>query len=134
MAAKCWDVLGIAPTSDLKVIKEARRALIRTWHPDIVSSPEDQSRHTARAAEINAAYDDAVKYAGIRARLLAQIDDERKKRRSTPDHFWSFVMVRYWTLCSCFFSNHCQRDRGMRAHRDHDHAAAWNSGVLLFSR
>jgi hypothetical protein len=89
MAAKCWDVLGIPPTSDLNVIKEARRVLIRTWHPDIVSALEDQSRHTARTAEINAAYDDAVKYAGIRARLLAQIADEKKKRRPTHDDVWS---------------------------------------------
>jgi DnaJ domain len=88
MTAKCWDVLGITPTSDLKVIKEARRGLVRTWHPDIVSRPEDQSRYTARCAEINAAYDTAVKYAGIRARLLAQAAAE-KRRRPTHAHFLS---------------------------------------------
>jgi hypothetical protein len=89
MTAKCWDVLGIAPTSDLKVIKDARRGLIRTWHPDIVSSPEDQSLYSARCAEINAAYDTAVKYAGIRARLLAQAAAEKKRRRPTRAHFLS---------------------------------------------
>ena len=78
---KCWDVLGITPTSDLKVIKEARRVLIRTWHPDVVSAPEQQSVYTARCAEINAAYDDAMKYAKIRARLLADIERERSRPR-----------------------------------------------------
>jgi hypothetical protein len=88
MAAKCWDVLGIPPTSDLKVIKEARRVLVRTWHPDVVSSLEDQSRHTARTAEINAAYDDAVKFAKIRARLLAE--NETVKGTSPSYDFSSF--------------------------------------------
>jgi hypothetical protein len=87
MTAKCWDVLGIEPTSDLKAIKEARRVLIRTWHPDVVSRPEDRSRHTARTAEINAAYDDAVKFAKIRARLLAE--NETARRTPQPHHFSS---------------------------------------------
>ena len=86
--AKYWDVLGIRPTSDLNVIKEARRVLIRTWHPDVVSSPELRPIHTARCAEINAAYDDAIKFAKIRARLLADI--ERERHRPGPDRFSRF--------------------------------------------
>jgi hypothetical protein len=79
MATKCWDILGITPTSDLKLIADTRRGLIKKWHPDTVENVEEKANYTSRCAEINAAYDDAVKFASIRARLLAQIADTKAK-------------------------------------------------------
>jgi len=99
MPTRCWEVLGIRPTSDLAAIKEARRVLIRTWHPDIATTPEHQAHYTARCAEINAAYEDAVKFANIRARLLEQVADARRKRQTSQAEVWSTS----GSLLSCIF-------------------------------
>jgi preprotein translocase subunit Sec63 len=61
----CWELLQITPTNDVEVIKRARRLLIRKWHPDLVASAEEKRNHTARCAEINAAYEQAVRFAKV---------------------------------------------------------------------
>jgi hypothetical protein len=58
----CWEVLGISPTNDVEAIKKAYRALIKQWHPDTVNSDE-REEYTNRSAEINVAYDDAIRLA-----------------------------------------------------------------------
>jgi hypothetical protein len=59
----CWDVLGIKKTGDLPAIQRARRSLIKQWHPDVVSGAEDKQAWTDRCAEINSAFDEAVRAA-----------------------------------------------------------------------
>jgi hypothetical protein len=66
----CWAVLEIAPTHNQDEISKARRALIRKWHPDTVMDRDRQNEYTVRCATINAAYDEAVKIAEIRERVL----------------------------------------------------------------
>jgi hypothetical protein len=57
----CWDVLEIKPTSDVEEIKRARRVLVKRWHPDAVDDPLMRDEFTHRCAEVNAAYDVAMK-------------------------------------------------------------------------
>src|SRR5438067_2429321 len=59
----CWEILEISPTTDVDVIKTARRSLIKAWHPDIAGIEGDQELYTARCAEINAAFDRAMIFA-----------------------------------------------------------------------
>jgi len=59
----CWDVLGIQRTNDIEVIKRARRRLMKRWHPDRVRSPQLKVQNNHRSAEINAAYDEAIRLA-----------------------------------------------------------------------
>jgi hypothetical protein len=64
----CWKVLGIEPTSDIGAIRNARRALIKVWHPDRAQSVMKKQLCDLRCADINAAFDEAVE----RARILDQ--------------------------------------------------------------
>jgi len=57
----CWKVLKLSPGVDLDALKARRRELIRKYHPDLAQTPERRRRFTIKAAEINVAYDDAVK-------------------------------------------------------------------------
>jgi hypothetical protein len=59
----CWNVLGIEKTGDLPAIQRARRSLIKQWHPDVVPSAEEKQARTSRCAEINSAFDEAVRAA-----------------------------------------------------------------------
>ena len=59
----CWEVLQIRPTNDVEHIKNARRSLIKNWHPDTVAGSEEKRTYTARCAEINVAFDRAIAFA-----------------------------------------------------------------------
>lgn len=50
-----FDLLGIEPTKDLKRVRRAWRALVRSYHPDMARSDLRGARR--RLAEINAAFD-----------------------------------------------------------------------------
>jgi hypothetical protein len=84
----CWAILEIAPTHDVDEISKARRALMRKWHPDTVTDPNRQNEYTIRCATINAAYDEAVKIAEIRERVLrsaaSTIDFDTFELRHSP--------------------------------------------------
>jgi hypothetical protein len=56
----CWKTLGIAPTNNLDAIKNARRMLVKTWHPDLAPTEPAKEAATNRCAEINAAFDEAI--------------------------------------------------------------------------
>ena len=59
----CWEVLQIQPTTDVDVIQNTRRSLIKTWHPDTASSVKEKELYNSRSAEINAACDRAMAFA-----------------------------------------------------------------------
>jgi len=63
MKKDCWNILGIARTRDISIIKNAYRELIKTYHPDTVQAPERIRKHTIRCVEIIQAYKEAMKYA-----------------------------------------------------------------------
>ena len=78
----CWQILQIEPTTDLEVIKDARRALIKNWHPDIVSDADRKRVYTAKCAEINVAFDQASAFAKAWKPAPADtVHAERKRRR-----------------------------------------------------
>ncbi|MCL2421924.1 MAG: DnaJ domain-containing protein [Defluviitaleaceae bacterium] len=49
----CWDVLGIAPTTDKRAIKKAYAKLLTQYHPE---------EHPEQFEEINRAYNNALQY------------------------------------------------------------------------
>lgn len=63
MKKKCWHILGIKPTSDLRIIRKAWLELIKIHHPDTVHTPEQKRKFTILCAEINNAYEDAQRIA-----------------------------------------------------------------------
>ena len=90
----CWSILEIAPTHNLEEISKARRSLIRRWHPDTNADPSQKDAYTLRCAQINVAYDEAVRLAGIRERILRVapfqgMDVESELRRSSHHSFRS---------------------------------------------
>ena len=56
----CWLVLGIKPTNDSSIIKQAYRDLIKRHHPDRAKSPEGVRKNTIKSVEIIQAYKEAV--------------------------------------------------------------------------
>ena len=50
-----FDLLGIEPSNDEKIVRQAWRALVRTYHPDMAKT--DPAGANKRLAEINAAFD-----------------------------------------------------------------------------
>jgi len=60
-----WSVLGIAPTDDKQVIKKAYAELLTQYHPE---------EHPEKFAEINKAYNDALRYAEFTCEKI-EIDD-----------------------------------------------------------
>jgi hypothetical protein len=87
----CWHILGIQPTADVSIIRKSYLNLIKKYHPDTVYTPEKKRKYTIRCAEINVAYEEAIK----KARLMADrpfdvssaIVTERVKRP------WYFTFV-----------------------------------------
>jgi hypothetical protein len=61
----CWKTLGIGPTGDPEAIKQARRELIKTWHPDLAQTFLRRKLCDLRCAEINAAFDEAMDKAAV---------------------------------------------------------------------
>jgi hypothetical protein len=59
----CWDMLGIAATSDIVAIRNAYRELVKRYHPDTVLTPEEKLRYTDFCAGINQAYREAIEWA-----------------------------------------------------------------------
>ena len=85
----CWTVLGIKPTHDLDVIKNARRALVKIWHPDRAHSAH-RNFYTRRCAQINAAFDEAI----IRMTSVAVVGDTHTNieiRREGPSFARAFL-------------------------------------------
>jgi hypothetical protein len=58
----CWQVLGIAATTDADRVKRAYRALIKRYHPDTIplASPEMIRQYTLRCGRINQAFRQAM--------------------------------------------------------------------------
>lgn len=58
---KAYEILGVKSSDDMDTIKKAYRALIRKYHPDIVSSQDKDESYmeeaTAKTQEINQAYE-----------------------------------------------------------------------------
>ena len=59
----CWEQLGLQQTTDVAEIKKAYRALVKRYHPDTVHTPEKKRKFTVRCAQINDAYNQALKEA-----------------------------------------------------------------------
>jgi DnaJ-class molecular chaperone len=53
-----WEILGVSPSATAVEIKARRRELLERHHPDKGGDP-------AQAAEVNAAYDQAVKAGAV---------------------------------------------------------------------
>jgi hypothetical protein len=97
----CWKILGIEPTNDAEVVKKAYRTLMKRWHPDTVMDPEIRKEYTTRSAEINAAYDEATRFAESWAPGMSTSPGATDA--ATPGHIYS---VRYevgGTGCLTFF-------------------------------
>lgn len=87
MTNTCWDVLQIQPTIDVEAIKSARRTLMKSWHPDVAGVAEEKAAYNARCAQINAAYDDAVRFAKAwRPPTRRDADPSEKKNPSTHSY------------------------------------------------
>ncbi|MEJ6392498.1 J domain-containing protein [Gymnodinialimonas sp. 2305UL16-5] len=52
---EAFDLLGVSPQADAKAIRQAWRALVRTYHPDQFRGDKDAANR--RLAELNAAFD-----------------------------------------------------------------------------
>jgi hypothetical protein len=83
----CWSILEIEPTHNIEEISKARRSLVRKWHPDTTGDSSQKDTYTVRCAEINAAFDEAVRLAEIRERALRF--DPAELRRSSRHSFRS---------------------------------------------
>src|SRR5262245_8534421 len=97
--ANCWAILQIEPTHNVEEISRARRSLIRKWHPDTVGDPSQKEAYTVRCAQINVAYDEAVRLAGIRERILRVdpfqgMDIGGELRRSSHSSFRSAGLLK----------------------------------------
>lgn len=90
-----FDLLGIEPSTDEKIVRQAWRALVRTYHPDMAKT--DPAGANKRLAEINAAFDAVSactaadvallqKASARAARLAAQRRRERHEARSRAQH------------------------------------------------
>ena len=99
----CWDVLGVTPTSDVESIKSAWRALIKTWHPDLVKDSKREEEYTAKCAEINDAYADAIRLAGIRARVERQTHHERNRMSRRSHQGSDAIRLRLYTWIAAVF-------------------------------
>ena len=87
----CWVTLNIERTNDLEVIKRARRSLIKRWHPDTVTSAEEQPNHTIRCMEINAAFDKALRIANH----SKGIAPNRIRKDNENDQNWNFPNAKF---------------------------------------
>jgi curved DNA-binding protein CbpA len=58
--------LGLTPDASPAAVKSAWRRLARTHHPDLAADDRTARAATRRMAEINAAYESAVRLAGER--------------------------------------------------------------------
>lgn len=65
-----FDLLGVPPGSDAATVKAAWRGLVRSYHPDMAKT--DQQQANRRLAEINAAFD----------AVSASIKIDRTRRRA----------------------------------------------------
>lgn len=70
----CWDVLQIKSTSDVEAIKIAYRRIIKRYHPDTVKSPEKKREYNIHCAQINNAYEEALKFAANDNTFTAQVE------------------------------------------------------------
>jgi hypothetical protein len=104
----CWAILEIQPTGDIQEISRVRRSLIRQWHPDTVEDPAKKEEYTIRCATINAAYDEAVKIAEIRERVmrastaspLSDVDVAAALRKDRPRRFHSDTAIKLFSPIS----------------------------------
>jgi hypothetical protein len=63
MKKDCWKILNIPPTHDIETIKKAYRKLVKIYHPDKANTPEKVRKNTLKCAEINLAYEEALRQA-----------------------------------------------------------------------
>jgi hypothetical protein len=76
-----FHVLGLTPDASPAAVKSAWRRLARTHHPDLAADDRAARAATRRMAEINAAYESAVRVAGERRGSHPRAHDED---RSAP--------------------------------------------------
>ena len=69
-----FQVLGIRPWADAEEVRDAYRALVKQWHPDMIQDPAARQQAQQRMVEITLAYEEAL-------RLTAP----RHKSRITPE-------------------------------------------------
>ena len=80
----CWQILEIEPTTNLDAIKDARRTLIKHWHPDTVKDATLKLEYTTRCAAINAAFDEASGFAKAWTPVIAPSPGASENRRRRP--------------------------------------------------
>ena len=114
----CWQILQIEPTTDLDAIKDARRALIKNWHPDIVPDADRKREYTARCAEINVAFDRASGFAKAWKPAVAadsaHAERRRRRHRSGGPLTESAVRVSYIVMIVFSFIWLSSMSRAMR--------------------
>lgn len=56
-----FQILGVRPWADTEEIRDAYRALVKQWHPDMVQDPSAKKQAQERMVEINLAYEEALR-------------------------------------------------------------------------
>lgn len=56
-----YQILGVRPWADADEIRDAYRALVKQWHPDMVQDPAAKQHAQERMVEINLAYEEALR-------------------------------------------------------------------------
>ena len=81
-----FDLLGIEPSTDEKIVRQAWRALVRTYHPDMAKT--DPAGANKRLAKINAAFDAVSACTAADVALLqkanaraARLAEQRRRER-----------------------------------------------------
>ncbi len=62
-----FDVLGIAPTNDMDVLRRAYHLKAKEMHPDQFQDPDAQKRANEQMVHLNQAYEEAAKLVSARA-------------------------------------------------------------------
>lgn len=91
----CWKVLGLEPTKDLELIKTTYRDLLKVYHPDKVTNQDMKVAYTAKCAQINAAYKEAVKQAEKEEFTTAEPDPYEEYEYYIPTDPWYIRFYRF---------------------------------------
>jgi hypothetical protein len=97
----CWQILGIRATVDAGTIRRSYLDLIKKYHPDTVFTPEQKRRDTIRCAEINNAYEDAIRLAQLLAAMPSGVSTETVNRRT--GRLWYSKLAMYSATVVGFF-------------------------------
>lgn len=77
--ATVYEILGIPPTDDRRQLRSAYHRMVKMYHPDRFTNPDEQARAQKKLIELNLAYEQAMKTAGQRSAVFQTIPAVRAK-------------------------------------------------------